>query len=62
MTKTAQRMIAGRLTVVSFWSWVLFVVIELVLPSSVMRIFSPHWFLLAFVIGALWWYYLLKRG
>ena len=53
------RSTAKTLTYVSLISWVGFVVVELVLPTAVTRLFSPNWFLLTFLIGVIWWYNLL---
>jgi len=43
------------LTVVSFWSWVLFMAIELFRPGIVMSVFSLHWFLVGFLVGVFGW-------
>lgn len=53
--------VAKTLTYTSLFSWVGFVVVELILPTAVTRLFNPHWFLAVFLIGAVWWYNLLVR-
>lgn len=53
---TQQISLAKTLTTVGFLGWVGFTGIELLLPSAVMRLFSPHWFLIAFILGSIWWY------
>jgi len=53
--------LAKMVTYVSLISWIFFVLLELLMPTSVTRLFSPHWFLLAFLIGAIGWYNLLVR-
>lgn len=55
------RSTAKTLTYVSLISWVLFVLLELAVPTLVSRIFNPHWFLLLFLAGAVWWYNLLIK-
>lgn len=55
------RSTAKTLTYVSLGSWVTFVLLELTAPTVVSRIFNPHWFLLLFLIGTVWWYNLLIR-
>ncbi|MBT6253902.1 hypothetical protein HOI83_01570 [Candidatus Uhrbacteria bacterium] len=55
------RAVAKTLTYTSFTSWILFVVIELMVPTSVTRVFSPHIFLLLFLLGLFWWYQKLAK-
>lgn len=53
--------VAKTLTYVSFLSWMGFVVLELAVPTAVSRILNPHWWLLLFFIGLVWWYNRLIR-
>ncbi len=55
------RRVAMTLTYAAFVSWAGFVIVELLLPTAVTRLFNPHWFLALFLIGAVWWYNLLIR-
>lgn len=52
--------IATTLYRVSALSWVLFMAIELLRPTTVTRLFSPHLFLAAFFIGVAWFYFASK--
>lgn len=56
-----QRLVARTLTYTSLFSWALFVLIELVLRTSVTRVFSPHIFLLVFFVALFWWYKSLEK-
>lgn len=53
--------IATTLYRVSAFSWVLFVAVELLRPTTVTRLFSPHVFLATFFVGV-WWYYFARKG
>ncbi|NQV12654.1 hypothetical protein HQ524_04805 [Candidatus Uhrbacteria bacterium] len=59
-----RRSVAKTLTYTSFFSWLLFVGVELAVTTSVTRVFSPHIFLLLFFVGLFWWYQSLikKKG
>lgn len=46
---------------VSALSWVVFLAIELLRPTTVTRLFSPHVFLATFFIGVAWFYF-VRRG
>lgn len=45
---------------VSAGSWMVFMVIELLRPTTVMRLFSPHVFLATFFVGVAWYYFAKK--
>ncbi len=53
--------LAKTLTRTALLSWIVFTTIELAVPTLVTRSFSPHWFLAAFLIGAIWWHLALTK-
>jgi len=53
--------VAKTLTYTSLLSWMVFVILELLVPTMVTRVFNPHWFLLLFLIGVIGWYNQLVR-
>ncbi len=61
MNKRNKQLVARTLTNVSLFSWMLFVVIELLRPTTVTRLFSPHIFLVGFIVGAALLYFVSKR-
>ncbi|MBI2476849.1 hypothetical protein HYV72_01615 [Candidatus Uhrbacteria bacterium] len=61
MTTHNKRRIARTIVTVSLTSWVLFVLLELIRPTSVTRLFSPHLFWVTFVVGVGWLYVLSVR-
>ncbi len=62
MNKRNQQLVARTLTNVSLWSWIGFVAIELLRPTTVTRLFSPHIFLVGFLVGAVLLYFASKKG
>ena len=53
--------IATSLYRISALSWVVFVALELLRPTTVTRLFSPHVFLATFMVGVAWYYFARVR-
>lgn len=60
MNRDEQQCTAATLYRVCALSWVVFVTIELLRPTTVTRLFSPHLFLVACFAGVLWYYFSRK--
>lgn len=53
---TTLRHIARTLVNASAWSWIVFSLLEVWRPTTVTRLFSPHWFAAALVVGIVFLY------